>query len=179
MASIQAHIGETVIRARLTDYVRRFVRIASAVEESSYGSSSLGFPVRMYGGGALGSGVVFHEDQPRQREMAVNAGRVEAWRQLVLAPPDNVKDAWPATEELSAPLLPYQLAPLVALLQGKLEPDGKTIKGAFWQLLPIAGHALFTRLGRLSSPEDIPDRVAYLKCTKTILLFVIKCQQPG
>ncbi len=53
-----------------------------------------------------------------------HAERVEAWRQLVLAPPDAVKGAWPGIEALSAPLLGYDLVPLLRSLVGKLEPDG-------------------------------------------------------
>ncbi len=53
-----------------------------------------------------------------------HAERVEAWRQLVLAPPDAVKGAWPGMEALSAPLLEHDLAPLLRSLDGKLEPDG-------------------------------------------------------
>ncbi len=53
-----------------------------------------------------------------------HAERVEAWRQLVVAPPDAVKDAWPGVEALSAPLLGHDLQPLLKNLQGKIEPDG-------------------------------------------------------
>ena len=54
----------------------------------------------------------------------VHADRVEAWRQMVLAPPDAVKDAWPGMEALSAPLLGHDLGALLKGMQGKIEPDG-------------------------------------------------------
>ncbi len=53
-----------------------------------------------------------------------HAERVEAWRQLIVAPPDAMKGAWPAMEALSAPLLGHDLQPLLRGLQGKIEPDG-------------------------------------------------------
>ena len=54
----------------------------------------------------------------------VHAERVEAWRQLILAPPDAVKGAWPGMEALSAPLLGHDLGALLKGMQGKIEPDG-------------------------------------------------------
>jgi DNA mismatch repair protein MutS2 len=56
--------------------------------------------------------------------MIVHAERVEAWRQIVLAPPDTVREQWPGIEEMSAPLLPYDLGDLLRSLGGKIEPDG-------------------------------------------------------
>ena len=53
-----------------------------------------------------------------------HAERVEAWRQLIVTPPDAMKEAWPAMESLSAPLLGHDLQPLLRGLQGKIEPDG-------------------------------------------------------
>jgi DNA mismatch repair protein MutS2 len=58
------------------------------------------------------------------RSIIVHAERVEAWRQTVLAPPDSVRDQWPAMAELSAPLIPYDLGDLLRALSGKIEPDG-------------------------------------------------------
>ncbi len=58
------------------------------------------------------------------RSMIVHAERVEAWRQTVLAPPDSVREQWPAIAELSAPLLPHDLSELLRALSGKIEPDG-------------------------------------------------------
>jgi DNA mismatch repair protein MutS2 len=58
------------------------------------------------------------------RSIIVHAERVEAWRQTVLAPPDSVRDQWPAIAELSAPLLMHDLGDLLRGLSGKIEPDG-------------------------------------------------------
>ena len=58
------------------------------------------------------------------RAVIVHAERVEAWRQMVLAPPDTVRAQWPGVEELSAPLLPHDLGSLLRSLSGKIEPDG-------------------------------------------------------
>jgi DNA mismatch repair protein MutS2 len=58
------------------------------------------------------------------RSIIVHAERVEAWRQTVLAPPDSVREQWPAIAELSAPLLPHDLGDLLRSLSGKIEPDG-------------------------------------------------------
>jgi DNA mismatch repair protein MutS2 len=53
-----------------------------------------------------------------------HAERVEAWRQLVLAPPDTVRPLWAAITKLSAPLLHHDLGNLLRALRGKIEPDG-------------------------------------------------------
>jgi len=58
------------------------------------------------------------------RSLIVHAERVEAWRQIILAPPDTVKDQWPGIEELTAPLMSYDLGDLLRSLSGKIEPDG-------------------------------------------------------
>jgi DNA mismatch repair protein MutS2 len=52
------------------------------------------------------------------------AERVEAWRQVLLAPPGAVQGKWPAIEELSAPLLTHDLGNLLVFLRGKIEADG-------------------------------------------------------
>ena len=58
------------------------------------------------------------------RALILHAERVEAWRQTVLTPPDIVRSQWPGIEELSAPLLLYDLGGLLRSLSGKIEPDG-------------------------------------------------------
>ncbi len=58
------------------------------------------------------------------RALMVHAERVEAWRQLVLAPPDAVRDQWPGIDALTAPLLAHDLGNLLRSLNGKIEPDG-------------------------------------------------------
>jgi len=58
------------------------------------------------------------------RAVIVHAERTEAWRQTVLTPPDDMREQRPGIEQLSAPLLPHDLAPLLRSLSGKIEPDG-------------------------------------------------------
>ena len=58
------------------------------------------------------------------RSLIVHAERVEAWRQIVLTPPDTVRNQWPGMEELTAPLLSHDLGDLLRSLSGKIEPDG-------------------------------------------------------
>jgi DNA mismatch repair protein MutS2 len=50
--------------------------------------------------------------------------RVAAWRNLIDPPPNGTHYEWPGIAALSAPLLDYDLAPLLLLLRGKIEPDG-------------------------------------------------------
>jgi DNA mismatch repair protein MutS2 len=52
------------------------------------------------------------------------AERVEAWRQILLAPPDSVRQKWPAMEALSEPLREHDLGNLLRFLRGKIEADG-------------------------------------------------------
>ncbi|GAA5914657.1 hypothetical protein JCM8208_000402, partial [Rhodotorula glutinis] len=82
--SIQAHYGEAVIRARFTDYVARFVRLASRYEEDSTAATTIGFASAPFaasrdGLGALGSGIVFADEAAGAREVAANGPRIEAW----------------------------------------------------------------------------------------------------
>ncbi len=53
-----------------------------------------------------------------------HAERAEAWRQVMLSPPDSVRGQWPSTEALSAPLLEHDLDNLLRFLRGKIEADG-------------------------------------------------------
>jgi DNA mismatch repair protein MutS2 len=50
--------------------------------------------------------------------------RVAAWRNLIAPPPSGTRYDWPSINELSSPLLSHDLAPLLRLLRGKIEPDG-------------------------------------------------------
>src|SRR6185312_11788263 len=52
------------------------------------------------------------------------AERVAAWRQVLLSPPDAVRDKWPAMEALSEPLREHDLGNLLRFLRGKIEADG-------------------------------------------------------
>jgi DNA mismatch repair protein MutS2 len=69
--------------------------------------------------------------------LLAHAERFEAWRQLVLAPPDGVKGRWPAVEALSAPLAQHNLDNLLRALRGKIEPDGSLADDASPELARI------------------------------------------
>ncbi|BGP31722.1 hypothetical protein JCM10296v2_003496 [Rhodotorula toruloides] len=88
MNAIQSHYGESVIRARFTDYVYRFVRLASRYEEETTATTSIGYPCSAFASGAgsgygaqssLGSGVVFSDEAAGQRELASNSARIDGW----------------------------------------------------------------------------------------------------
>lgn len=74
---------------------------------------------------------------------ARHAERVEAWRQMVLEPPDAVRGAWPEMEALSAPLLGHDLRGLLRAVEGKFEPDGSLSDEASPEL-----HRIRRALGR-------------------------------
>ncbi|OAD03215.1 hypothetical protein MUCCIDRAFT_142140 [Mucor lusitanicus CBS 277.49] len=80
MASIQAHYGETSIRAKFQDYVFRFVRLAGLYEEQMYGQTQIGWPSNET---HLGYGPVFQDEASKQRELNANASRIEGWRQSI------------------------------------------------------------------------------------------------
>ncbi len=50
--------------------------------------------------------------------------RIAAWRNLIDPPPGSIRYDWPGIADLSAPLLHHDLAPLLRMLRGKIEPDG-------------------------------------------------------
>ena len=50
--------------------------------------------------------------------------RVAAWRNLINPPANATRYEWPSIVALSASLLDHDLAPLLRLLRGKIEPDG-------------------------------------------------------
>ncbi|GAA5868799.1 hypothetical protein JCM1840_005123 [Sporobolomyces johnsonii] len=77
--AIQAHYGESVIRARFAEYAHRFVRLASRWEEETTSTTSIGFPCGPYANGRLGSGIVFGDEAAAGRELAANAPRIEGW----------------------------------------------------------------------------------------------------
>ncbi|GAA5924641.1 hypothetical protein JCM1841_006373, partial [Sporobolomyces salmonicolor] len=77
--AIQAHYGESVIRARFAEYAHRFVRLASRWEEETTSTTSIGFPCGPYANGRLGTGIVFGDEGAAGRELAANAPRIEGW----------------------------------------------------------------------------------------------------
>jgi DNA mismatch repair protein MutS2 len=58
------------------------------------------------------------------RDLLTVVERVSAWRNLIAPPPNGIRYEWPSIAGLSAPLLDHDLAPLLRLLRGKIEPDG-------------------------------------------------------
>jgi DNA mismatch repair protein MutS2 len=58
------------------------------------------------------------------RDLLTVIERVAAWRNLIDPPPNGTRYEWPGIAALSAPLLDHDLAPLLRLLRGKIEPDG-------------------------------------------------------
>ena len=58
------------------------------------------------------------------RDLLTVVERVAAWRNLLDPPPSGTHYGWPGIAALSAPLLDHDLAPLLRLLRGKIEPDG-------------------------------------------------------
>ena len=111
--------------------------------------------------------------------VVAHAERVEAWRQLVVAPPDAVKDAWPGIEEMSAPLLPHDLGPLVRSLQGKLEPDGSLSDDASPELAQIRRalgrqhrlieESLRRALQRLSEDGSVQDALITIRGDRFVI----------
>lgn len=70
---------------RFTEYVTRFLRLASRYEEEITGSTSFGFPSAPFTEipgqpPRLGSGIAFSDEATCLRELAANAQRIEAWR---------------------------------------------------------------------------------------------------
>ncbi|BGP15794.1 hypothetical protein JCM10213v2_003783 [Rhodosporidiobolus nylandii] len=88
LTAVSAHYGESVIRARFTDYVARFVRLASRYEEETTFTTSIGFRSSSFNDGtsrgygtqaSLGAGIVGAEDTAIQKELQASAARIEAW----------------------------------------------------------------------------------------------------
>jgi hypothetical protein len=65
---------------RFTEYVARFVRLASRYEEVAAGSTELGYPSAPFVDRSLGSGIVFPDEAAAFKELATNASRIEGWR---------------------------------------------------------------------------------------------------
>ena len=84
-AAIEDHFGETLVRLRFTEYVTRFVRLASRYEEEITGNTVLGYPSAPFTEAAgrppkLGSGIAFSDEMTGWKELVANAHRIEAWR---------------------------------------------------------------------------------------------------
>lgn len=85
ISAISYHFGESLVRARFTDYVWRFVRLAARYDEEINGSTRLGWPTTSYSERGdrprLGSGLAFSDDFAGVRELQANASRIEGWKQ--------------------------------------------------------------------------------------------------
>lgn len=80
LRAIASHISEAAIRARFSEYVHRFIRLASRYEEENFGSTKIGFRSKKAKGQELGSGHTFANDSARRSELSSNAARIEGWR---------------------------------------------------------------------------------------------------
>ncbi|KAG2154286.1 docking domain of Afi1 for Arf3 in vesicle trafficking-domain-containing protein [Suillus bovinus] len=80
ISAITSHFGETLVRMRFTEYVVRFVRLASRYEELVMGSTKLGYGSTPFTDGSLGSGIVFPDEAAAFKELTANASRIEGWR---------------------------------------------------------------------------------------------------
>jgi DNA mismatch repair protein MutS2 len=58
------------------------------------------------------------------RDLLTVVERVAAWRNVIDPPANGTRYEWLSIAELSSPLLDHNLAPLLRLLRGKIEPDG-------------------------------------------------------
>ena len=84
VTAISYHFGENLIRARFTEYVIRFVRLASKYEEELTGSTTIGFPTVHFSGSGekarLGSGMMWTDEMSGPRELQANASRIDGFR---------------------------------------------------------------------------------------------------
>lgn len=80
MLAIQAHYGESAIRAKFEEYLQRFIRLAALHEQDRYGETHIGLTSDNTEFGYVGTGIVFPDEETRRKELAANAGRIEAWR---------------------------------------------------------------------------------------------------
>ncbi|KAJ2918021.1 hypothetical protein MD484_g2386, partial [Candolleomyces efflorescens] len=84
-AAIDDHFGESLVRLRFTEYVMRFVRLASRYEEETTGTTKFGFPSSPFletpgHPPQLGSGLSFNDEASCYKELVANGHRIEAWR---------------------------------------------------------------------------------------------------
>ncbi|KAJ7122034.1 stabilization of polarity axis-domain-containing protein [Mycena crocata] len=83
-SAIEYHYGESLVRVRFTEYVLRFVRLASRYEEDMTGTTKFGYPSCAFDSRLpnprLGSGIVFNDESAGRKELTANSHRIEAWR---------------------------------------------------------------------------------------------------
>jgi DNA mismatch repair protein MutS2 len=58
------------------------------------------------------------------RDLLAVVERIAAWRNIIAPSSNGTRYEWPSIAELSSPLRDHDLAPLLRLLRGKIEPDG-------------------------------------------------------
>ncbi|KDR75938.1 hypothetical protein GALMADRAFT_248746 [Galerina marginata CBS 339.88] len=83
--AIEEHFGESLVRMRFTEYVTRFVRLASRYEEEITGTTTFGFPSAPFAEvpgrqPKLGSGITFSDETTCLKELTANAHRIEGWQ---------------------------------------------------------------------------------------------------
>jgi DNA mismatch repair protein MutS2 len=108
-----------------------------------------------------------------------HAERVEAWRQLMLAPPDSLREALPSIQGLSAPLLETDLSPLLQAVRGKLEPDGSfnddaspelaRIRRALGRQHQVIQTSLRRALERLSADGAVQDEIVTVRGDRFVI----------
>jgi DNA mismatch repair protein MutS2 len=113
------------------------------------------------------------------RSVIEHAERVEAWRLTVLSPPDAVRDQWPATEALSAPLQHHDLGEMLRQLSGKIEPDGtlsddaspelRRIRKALGQQHRAIEASLRRALAKLSEDGSTQDAVITVRGERFVI----------
>lgn len=136
--AIQSHFGEAVIRAKFTDYVRRFVRLASRWEEDHFGATSIDFPSIPYNreSGGPGSGLVFlNGGSPEEvkRELHANAGRIDGWRRTKCY--EAYKADWNAREQdASKSITGFDLHHQISRLRIGKKMAKDEVEVVFWTL---------------------------------------------
>jgi hypothetical protein len=88
ISAISSHFPESLIRTRFTEYVIRFIRLASRYEEDALGTTKFGYPSSSFAEGPggyaqLGSGIVWVDDALGAKELTTNASRIEGWRRTL------------------------------------------------------------------------------------------------
>jgi hypothetical protein len=86
LSSIANRHGEAVIRMKFRSWVHRFTLLSATFEEIVYGASALHIGASeidadAYGYGVSGHGLVWPDEAARTREIQVQVGRIEGWRQ--------------------------------------------------------------------------------------------------
>ncbi|KAG8946568.1 hypothetical protein FRC03_001353 [Tulasnella sp. 419] len=101
-SSVSQNFGETMVRWKFSEYVLRFLRLASRYEETlappmTEPTTLIGFPSHPFSetgvsgivtgtgvaqgfGGSLGTGLCLTDENVGPKEMSANASRIEGWR---------------------------------------------------------------------------------------------------